>query len=81
MMEMGDAATEVHHQIADKVFQSDAAIKAFVGKGFSYLASNKDVLWFSTTEAAVDWFKNLNATDATILIKGSRANRLELLMA
>jgi UDP-N-acetylmuramoyl-tripeptide--D-alanyl-D-alanine ligase len=81
MMEMGEASTKVHHEIANKAFESDAAIKAFVGKGFSFLENDKKALWFGTTEAAVDWFKNLNVTDATILIKGSRANRLELLMA
>jgi UDP-N-acetylmuramoyl-tripeptide--D-alanyl-D-alanine ligase len=77
MMELGEYSEQEHKAIADKVFAMQLEKKIFVGKQFEFLQSNSDVLFFESTDRLKEWLPSQNFTNKTILLKGSRKNKLE----
>jgi UDP-N-acetylmuramyl pentapeptide synthase len=76
-MELGEYSEQEHKAIADKVFAMQLEKKIFVGKQFEFLQSNSDVLFFESTDRLKEWLPSQNFTNKTILLKGSRKNKLE----
>lgn len=81
MMELGIYAEEQHHKIKDMVSQMHLAKRIFVGGGFAFLKNDPSVIYFEKTPELKEWFKIQNFSNSLILIKGSRKNELEKILA
>lgn len=76
MKEMGGSSARVHEEIAALAQAQQLEQVIFVGSEFE--AANFG-LKFLTTEAAINWLKAHPFSGANILVKGSRAYKLETL--
>ncbi len=83
MMELGNSSKAEHEKILSAVSGKDweAVKKIFVGTGFEFLKGNTAVQWFEKTEEAKKWFQQQHFQNCYILIKGSRKNELEKILA
>jgi len=80
MMELGDFSQEEHKRIAQQVLDMNLWKRVFVGKGFEFLKTDNDTLFFESTIALKEWYKKEVFEHTTQLIKGSRSNGLEVLL-
>jgi len=55
--------------------------RVFVGGGFNFLKDDSSVVYFEKTADLKEWFKKQNFQNQYILIKGSRKNELEKILA
>lgn len=81
MMELGQYSKDEHEKIKAMVCNMPLKQRVFVGGGFSFLKDDESVLWFESTELAKVWFTQQDWTSQYLLIKGSRKNGLEKLLA
>lgn len=93
MRELGNYSNEEHLKILQRLTTSDICQIAVIGKEFSDIAKDivcpndsnilqkaKDILYFDTTEDCKAYLQKHPWKEATILLKGSRANSLEQLI-
>ncbi|HKL71296.1 MAG TPA: Mur ligase family protein, partial [Marinilabiliaceae bacterium] len=78
MKEMGIESKEEHLKVINRLKNIPFTQCFLVGEEFQeLLPEDKRFYWFSTGEALCTYLKNNPITDNYILVKGSRANRLE----
>lgn len=75
MKEMGSASADVHRDIAALALSIPLHQLVFIGNEFDFAKEKAN--WFADTQKARDWFAANLPTDSLILVKGSRANKLE----
>lgn len=81
MMELGET-TEMEHERIGNLATSKSFHHVFlIGEAYKKARITSAEKIFDTTEDAYAWFKEHPITQATILIKGSRANKLEMLQS
>lgn len=78
MFELGDYAAEEHMKVVNLICEKNLEDVILIGSEFVKVASGK-FKTFETTNAAVDYLKNHQQKEKTILIKGSRGMKLEVL--
>lgn len=79
MMELGDTWESEHRRIAQLANESGAEKIFFVGDLYQKAGINSCTQMFTEVSEAQNYFKENPLTGCTILIKGSRSNRLEVL--
>jgi len=79
MMELGDSADELHAEVGRYAKQAGVARLFAIGKRshFAVEAFGKGARWFADVDALIAEAKSALAPGVAVLIKGSRANRLE----
>ena len=77
MLEVGANADEEHQKILILLEELDFSQVILVGPVFSQLNTNPDWKCFETSELAKEWLSTNHIESTTILLKGSRAIRLE----
>ncbi len=82
MMELGKESFAEHSNIYNHILKSEIENTFFIGDIFSSIAKAKpSIICFNNSEEALEWFKKHPLKDSFILIKGSRAMKLETLTA
>jgi UDP-N-acetylmuramoyl-tripeptide--D-alanyl-D-alanine ligase len=79
MMELGETWAAEHRRIAQLAGETGAEQIFFVGDLYGKAEINACTKRFEDVSEAQTYFKENPLTGCTILIKGSRSNRLELL--
>ena len=80
MLELGRESELEHRNLLEKVSETGIEKVFYVGKGFSGLCPPKGTLWFENTEMLRKHLLDNPLKGFFILLKGSRGNRLELLL-
>jgi UDP-N-acetylmuramoyl-tripeptide--D-alanyl-D-alanine ligase len=80
MMELGEESHQHHQEIYELVVALNPAARVFLGKGFSFLKGESGIEYYDSTTALIDDWKERKFSEATVLLKGSRANRLEAIL-
>lgn len=82
MLELGEKSQSEHEFLLRRIRQLSTKLSlALIGPEFARCKDvKKTTRYFPNVEEAKDWFVNQNFTDTLILIKGSRALRLETLI-
>ncbi len=81
MMELGEFSLAEHKKIMEQMLTIPAEKKVVVGAGFSFLKTDENFIFFDNSENAKEWFSAQGLSGKLILIKGSRKNALEKLIA
>jgi len=82
MNELGMDSNEEHQKILDFIENMNLKEKILIGPHFYSLRnSTKDFYFFEDTNSAVEFLKNRNPQQFTILIKGSRGIQLEKVLS
>ena len=79
MLELGKYSAEAHSQILEKARKVTSEIYLVGGSEFKAVASESDLV-FDTSLQLKEYFRKLQPEGKTILIKGSNATRLPLIM-
>lgn len=79
MMELGPYSRAEHEKIAAQAAATGAQ-QVYVGEGFAFMQQQPGVTWLPDVQAAARWWQNHPLQNALVLIKGSRKNRLELVI-
>ena len=78
MRELGAISEEAHRKIVDLMAQNHFTQAFLVGHNFESFANNYTfTTYFPDTEALIEYLKTNKITNAFILVKGSRGNKLE----
>ena len=80
MFELGDEAAMEHLLIIEKAIQTPSEQRIFIGEAFYKLKKNIPADFYRTTKEAYGALKANPIQNATVLIKGSRGMKLELLV-
>ncbi len=80
MFELGEHSSAEHELIIKKANEIEAEQRIFIGKGFYQHHASFTDTFFETTDAAFSAIKTASITNATVLLKGSRGMRLEMLL-
>lgn len=80
MFELGGHSSAEHELIIKKANEIEADQRIFIGKGFYQHHASFTGTFFETTDAAFSAIKTAPITNATVLLKGSRGMRLEMLL-
>lgn len=80
MFELGNEARAEHQLILDKAIAGNARRKIFIGEEFFKLKENQAAEFFRTIQEAKQAMEKNPIKDATVLLKGSRGMKLELLL-
>jgi UDP-N-acetylmuramoyl-tripeptide--D-alanyl-D-alanine ligase len=81
MLELGEYAEAEHSAIVEMAMRMGPSLAVFVGDGFrECVSSMPGVNWVADAAGAKAVLDQIELRDMTILIKGSRKNRLELLL-
>jgi UDP-N-acetylmuramoyl-tripeptide--D-alanyl-D-alanine ligase len=78
MMELGDASVAEHQSLINFIEPKTFSLVIIVGGDFKNTKHN--FLYFSSTEDAIEYLKTIHFNSTTILIKGSRSMRMEVLL-
>ena len=78
MFELGEYSQDEHQKIVNLLKERNFENVILVGEEFFKLNSTT-FLKFKTTSECLSYLKSLNITDSTILIKGSRGMKMEIL--
>ena len=77
MLEMGKHSQKEHQEIFDLVSSKNFKQIVLIGTEFTPFKEEQNTFYFDNTNLAKEWYKKQNYQNATILIKGSRKNKLE----
>lgn len=77
MMELGSESADEHALLADRLKNVSAHLKILIGKGFSFASTQSGILHFNDVGELKQWWNTNKPHGLTILLKGSRANKLE----
>lgn len=80
MFELGEHSSAEHELIIKKANEIEADQRIFIGSGFYQHHASFTSTFFETTDAAFSAIKTAPITNATVLLKGSRGMRLEMLL-
>jgi len=80
MAELGKESEQEHKQLVDLVKSLNFEKVVFVGKKFSSLISSLPAGYFDSSSDAASWTKDQQISGATILIKGSRSSKMEVVL-
>jgi UDP-N-acetylmuramoyl-tripeptide--D-alanyl-D-alanine ligase len=80
MAELGKESEQEHKQLIDLVKSLKFEKVILVGKKFSTLIDAMPGVYFDSSADAARWTKEQQISDATILIKGSRSSKMELVL-
>jgi UDP-N-acetylmuramoyl-tripeptide--D-alanyl-D-alanine ligase len=80
MAELGSESSYEHRRITDLISNMNFQKVVLVGKNFSGRPDALKAEYFNSSAEAAGWAKAQNISDATILIKGSRSSRMELVL-
>ncbi|MBN3036324.1 MAG: UDP-N-acetylmuramoyl-tripeptide--D-alanyl-D-alanine ligase [Bacteroidales bacterium] len=80
MLELGEASRAEHTSLVGELERLGFREVILVGQAFRESAACKGYQWFPDTDTLLGWIREHPVTDHTILIKGSRNNRLERLI-
>lgn len=80
MAELGDDTSDEHAALLDLLNKTDAEKIILVGKNFEAFQTDDRFLKFNNSEEAAVWMQRANITQSTILIKGSRSSKMELVL-
>ncbi len=78
MFELGEYAAEEHKKVVDLISEKRIEQVILIGSEFKKAAANHFIT-FATTNEALDYLKGHQPKEKTILIKGSRGMKLEIL--
>jgi UDP-N-acetylmuramoyl-tripeptide--D-alanyl-D-alanine ligase len=83
MKELGDASNELHAEVGRYARQTGIERLLAIGEGsrFSVEAFGRGGQWFADMDALIREAKSSLTSGVAVLIKGSRANRLERVSA
>lgn len=80
MFELGNEAKEEHQRVIEHALNIKADRNIFVGNAF-YSSEHIDrSIFFTNIEGAIEWLKANPVIGSTVLLKGSRGMKLELLL-
>jgi UDP-N-acetylmuramoyl-tripeptide--D-alanyl-D-alanine ligase len=79
MMELGETSALEHQKLVQLIKESSFTRVFLVGEPYKEIVSDDAITVFNNVQAAISHFENEPLENCTILIKGSRANQLELL--
>lgn len=80
MFELGNEAKEEHQRVIEHAVKIKADRNIFVGNAFYASEHSDGDIFFTNIEAAIEWLKDNPVTGSTVLLKGSRGMKLELLL-
>ena len=80
MAELGNESEQEHRQLVDLVKSMNFEKVILVGQKFSPHISALPASYFLSSADAAQWTKDQNIKDATILIKGSRSSKMEVVL-
>jgi len=80
MREVGDSSFEEHQELIDHLMVKRVKNAICIGKSFEKAVSGTGYLYFENVEQLMAYLRDHRITGQYILIKGSRANRLENLL-
>lgn len=80
MLELGEAAPAAHRRVALRAGQTARTV-LLVGDAMREVAREFERPWFPDSHALAEWFWAQDWTDKTVFVKGSRGNKLEVLLA
>jgi len=80
MAELGIESEPEHKQLVDLVTGLNFEKVIFVGKKFSSFLNSQTNGYFESSSDAAGWIKNQKISGATILIKGSRSSKMEVVL-
>jgi UDP-N-acetylmuramoyl-tripeptide--D-alanyl-D-alanine ligase len=78
MKEMGEAMQQEHQSLVNMVAEAGFEQVILVGNEFAAVAHS--YLWFENSAKAKEYLQAHLPQDATILIKGSRGSRMEVVL-
>lgn len=76
MLELGKESHDEHQNLVSLLEELDIESHFFIGKGFASIAG-KSSRYFDSTDNFIEYLKTNPILNSTILIKGSRLNKLE----
>ncbi|MBR1627243.1 MAG: UDP-N-acetylmuramoyl-tripeptide--D-alanyl-D-alanine ligase [Bacteroidales bacterium] len=79
MRELGEVSQAEHKAIAEIILSMNLTQAVFVGNEYKSYAFVPKCFWFETSEEARNFFQTQNIKNSLILIKGSRATKMEIL--
>lgn len=82
MKELGEYSDREHAELVDfirSIFSSDILTLVLVGSEFAKYKARAD-FWFASYDEVSNWFHTQNMKNTVVLIKGSRAYKLEQLL-
>ena len=79
MKELGEVSEQEHKAIADIVESMHLTQAVFVGEEYRLYSMKPNCLWFENSTEAKDFLQTQNIKKSLILIKGSRATKMEVL--
>lgn len=78
MRELGQSSSDAHREIVRLAGEGHFDLIFLIGDNFKHCSDGCDsIAWFPDTEAFISELRKNPLTDAFILVKGSRGNRLE----
>jgi UDP-N-acetylmuramoyl-tripeptide--D-alanyl-D-alanine ligase len=80
MREVGDSSYKEHKALIDHLKEKNVELAICIGKSFETAIAGTGYTYFETVEQLIGYLKEHPLTGFYILIKGSRANRLEKLL-
>ncbi|MFM7078563.1 MAG: UDP-N-acetylmuramoyl-tripeptide--D-alanyl-D-alanine ligase [Bacteroidota bacterium] len=83
MLELGTSAESEHKRILGLALETEAQFIIAVGKNFSNLSeqfNDSRIIYLNDSSAAADWLKSKTLKNQSILIKGSRGSKMELVL-
>ena len=80
MLELGAYSRDAHREIIDMASRGAFAEMIFIGPCFCEAGENMPGKYFTDTDAARDYFNNIDKENATVLLKGSRGIAVEKLL-
>lgn len=80
MFELGEESMEEHQRVVAYALEIHADQNIFIGETFSGLEGYNEGLFFKDVKSAVEYIEANPVAGSTVLLKGSRGMRLELLV-
>ena len=80
MLELGAQSEKEHQQLINLLQQKNLINAILIGELFKNIKNTIDAKLFSDNKIASEYLKQLSIKNSTILLKGSRGNKLEVLL-
>jgi UDP-N-acetylmuramoyl-tripeptide--D-alanyl-D-alanine ligase len=80
MREVGDSSFREHKALIDHLKDKKVERAICIGKSFEKAVKGSGFTYFETVEQSISYLKDHPVTGKYILVKGSRANKLEMLL-
>ena len=80
MFELGIESAEEHRAILDRAMSTNSARKIFIGEDFYKLKESNSAEFFKNVQEAYQAIVNNPIINSTVLVKGSRGMKLEVLL-